>query len=195
MEFAIIIAIERTMGKRLPKKELLEEIAREREILDTALGDLTAEQMQTPGVTPGGWSVKDILAHLIGWQRMNFDWYEHGARGEDQQMPAPGFTWKDVKALNQAIYEEHRDRNVKDILDAYKAYHQKIVSLVENLTDKELTTLNYYSWTGPSWTLSDYIRANTAAHYKWAYKHIKRWAKSQKEPIMPPLFCRLPTAK
>ena len=53
------------MGRRLPKKELLSEIQRERSLLDDTLSLLTTRQLTRAGVTRGGWSVKDILAHLV----------------------------------------------------------------------------------------------------------------------------------
>ena len=46
---------------------------------------------------------------------------------------------------------------------------------IAHCSDEELTTLNYYAWTGNSWTLSDYFRASTAAHFHWATKKIKKW--------------------
>ena len=76
------------MGKRLRRTELLIAIQHERAALDDVLARLSARQMTTRGVTRGGWSVKDILAHLVEWQRMNLDWYAAGARGEKPAMPA-----------------------------------------------------------------------------------------------------------
>jgi hypothetical protein len=77
------------MGKRLTKELLLAEIVQQRAALDRTLA-LVPERMRTKsGVTRGGWSVKDILAHLIEWQQMNLDWYAAGRRGEKPAMPAP----------------------------------------------------------------------------------------------------------
>ena len=49
------------MGKRLARRELFQEIKVEREALDTLLKQIKPRQMTLPGVTAGGWSVKDIL--------------------------------------------------------------------------------------------------------------------------------------
>ena len=46
--------------------------------------------------------------------------------------------------------------------------------------DADLVTLGRFSWTGPSWTLSDYLRASTAAHYLWARTRIRRWLRAQR---------------
>ena len=167
------------MGKRLRKQELLSEIRLERAALDEILGLLTPRQMTQAGVTRGGWSVKDILAHLAEWQQMNLEWHEAGLRGEKPAMPAPGFTWRELPRLNETIYLKHRRRSLQAVLDDYRSCHERIVALIDALSDSDLITLGRMSWTGPSWTLSDYLRANTAAHYLWARRRIRRWWRSQ----------------
>ena len=167
------------MGKRLLKQDLLDEIRRERSALDEALALLTHPQMTKPGVTRGGWSVKDVLAHLVQWQHMNLEWYAAGARGEKPAMPAPGFTLRELPRLNEMIYRKHRRRSLEAVLRDYKSYHDRVIALIETLSDADLVTLNRFSWTGPSWTLSDYLRASTAAHYLWARTRIRRWWRAQ----------------
>ena len=167
------------MGKRLRKVELLKAIDLERSALDNTLALVSARQMTQPGVTRGGWSVKDILAHLAEWQQMNLDWYAAGLRGETPELPAPGFTWRELPRLNQRICRKHRRRSRRAVLHDYQANHDRIVALVKTLSDSDLTALGRYSWTGPSWTLSDYFRASTAAHYRWARTRIHRWLRTQ----------------
>ena len=167
------------MGRRLQKIELLEEMERERSALDKTLAPLTAREMTRPGVTKGGWSVKDILAHLLEWQQMNLDWYAVGLRGEKVYMPARGYTLRDLPRLNQMICRKHHRRSLKSVVQDFEEHHRKIVDLIVSLSDYDLTTLGRYSWTGPSWTLSDYLRASTAAHYLWARKRIQRWIRRE----------------
>ena len=167
------------MGKRLRKKELLIEIQCERNALDDTLALVPFRQMSKAGVTRGGWSVKDILAHLVEWQQMNLDWYAAGLRGEKPAMPAPGFTLRELPRLNQMIYLKHHRRSIKAVMHDYQSYHDRVVELINTLPDSDLITINRFSWTGPSWTLSDYLRASTAAHYLWARKRIRRWLYSE----------------
>ena len=163
------------MGKRLRKRELLSEIQRERTLLDDALAPIPKRQMTLAGVTRGGWSVQDVLAHLVEWQQMNLGWYAAGLRGEKPAMPAPGYTLRDLPRLNAMIYRKHHRRSLSAVMRDYRRYHERVVQLIESLPDADLVTLRRYSWTGPSWTLSDYLRAATAAHYLWARTRIRRW--------------------
>jgi hypothetical protein len=169
------------MGKRLRKQELLSEIDRERRALDDALALVPVRQMNKAGVTRGGWSVKDVLAHLVEWQQMNLDWYAAGLRGEKPAMPAPGYTLRELPRLNEMIYHKHHRRSLQAVLHDYRSYHERMVELVKTLPDADLITLGRFSWTGPSWTLSDYLRASTAAHYLWARTRIRRWWRAQEK--------------
>lgn len=170
------------MGKRLRKRALLEEIQRERSALDDAIALLTPRQMTRPGVTRGGWSVKDILAHLVAWQELNLGWYAAGVRGETPVMPAPGYTLRELPRLNAMLYRKHHRRSLLAVTRDYQVYHKRVVDLIASLPDADLVTLGRYSWTGPSWTLSDYLRASTAAHYLWARTRIRRWWRAQSKP-------------
>ena len=168
------------MGKRLPKQQLLSEIKRERTALDDTLAHLTPRQMTQPGVTRGGWSVKDVLAHLVAWQQLNLGWYAAGLRGETPAMPAPGYTLRDLPRLNQMLYRKHHRRSLSAVTKDYVVYHEKVVALIETLADTDLLTIGRFTWTGPSWCLSDYLRASTVAHYLWARSRIRRWLHAQR---------------
>jgi hypothetical protein len=80
------------------------------------------------------------------------------------------------------IFRKHHRRALESVLEDYHAYHARVVALIERLPDHDLITLNRFHWTGPSWTLSDYLRANTAAHYLWARTRIRRWLRAAGEP-------------
>jgi hypothetical protein len=166
------------MGKRLRKRDLLDEIRRERATLDATLAGLTPRQMTRAGVTRGGWSVKDVLAHLVEWQPMNLDWYAAGLRGEKPAMPAPGYTSRELPRLNEMIFRKHHRRSLQAVLRDYASHHERIVALITGVSDADLVSLGRFSWTGPSWTLSDYLRASIAAHYLWARTRIRRWRRT-----------------
>jgi hypothetical protein len=163
------------MGKSLPKAKVLQEIGVERGRLDALLEQLTPRQMTQRGATQAGWSVKDILAHLVAWQQMNLDWYATGLRGEMPDVPRRG----DIRKVNDRIYRQHRRRSLKAVLADYHTFHQKMQELIEEVPDLDFATLGRLSWTGPTWTLSDCIRWNTSSHYRWACKHIRTWLRAQ----------------
>jgi hypothetical protein len=173
------------MGKRLPKRELLQEITVEREALNKALKQIKPRQMKLPGVTPGGWSVKDILAHIVGWQQRILLWHAAEQRGETPAVPAPGLTWRDLKRFNEMIYREHRRRSLKAVLLDYEVFHNRMIALIEATSDADLLAVGRFKWMGPTWTLSDYCRAETASHYRWARKWMRERERMQARTAQP----------
>lgn len=167
------------MGKRLPRSLLLEEIATEWGALNELLKQIKPREMTPRGVTPGGWSVKDILAHILGWQEHLLRWHQTELRGGTPAVPAPGMTWRDLKRFNQMIYEQHRLRPLRDVLRDFTAYHRRMMRLIDQTADGDLVAVGRYRWMGPTWCLSDYCRAETASHYHWARKWIRPWLRAQ----------------
>lgn len=165
------------MGKRLPKPELLLEIRAEKDALDALLNRVPPRLMMRAGVTPGGWSVKDILAHILGWQDRLLQWHAAELRGETPAVPAPGLTWRDLKRFNEIIYQQHRHRSLRAIRRDYEVFHYRMLQLIHDTPDADFLAVKRFRWAGPTWTLSDYCRAETASHYRWARNWIRPWLK------------------
>jgi hypothetical protein len=160
------------MPRPLNKTQLLEAAQKEYRKLELYLSSLTPGQITTP-TAPGEWSVKDILAHLYEWQQMFFRWYEAGLRGKTPAVPAPGYKWSQLPALNQAIYEKYLNLPLDEVLALFRESHQKTVELMESLSDADLTTPGLYSWMNQN-TLISYLNSITAAHFVWAMKECKK---------------------
>jgi hypothetical protein len=167
------------MGKRLNKTDLLAEISTERTKLEHLLESLSDRQLTQRGRNESDWAIKDVLTHLIDWESRGNGWYESGKRGEEVAVPAKGFGWNETKKLNEQIFKRHRRKSLTTVRSEFVVVHRATIQLIKRLSDAELTELNYYAWTGKSWTLSDYFRANTASHYKWATKKIRKWLRAQ----------------
>ena len=74
------------------KQELVDSMELEFRLLKEIIEGHNDEQMTAPGVCHK-WSVKDVLAHLVEWERMFFGWYEAGLRGEKPKTPADDLKW------------------------------------------------------------------------------------------------------
>ncbi len=163
------------MPRATNKKQLLEDMEKERADLEDLLATLSPEQMTQPGVL-GEWSVKDVLAHLIEWEQMVLGWYASGIKGKTPAVPAEGFKWSELPALNQQIYEKHCNQPLADILKQFAASYRKTHKLVEGLSDKDLFTRGHYAWTGKN-ALAAYIIGCTSSHYRWARTEIRKGLK------------------
>jgi len=160
------------MPRPTSKAELLTAIERERGALESTLEPLTPEQM-VDSTTMGGWSVKDVLAHLVEWEQMALGWYHAGLRQEAPELPAPGFKWNQTPQLNQMIFEKYRDRPLDEVLRLFDSSHQEILGVIRDLSQEELFTAGLVAWTGKN-TLGAYFVSATSSHYLWARKKIHK---------------------
>lgn len=169
------------MAKQISKDELLKDIRTARRRLEKNLSTLSAEDMIQPGVT-GTWSVKDILAHLVAWERLLLDWYQAGVEGRAAVITPVGMSQKSIDALNQQIYEKNQRRSLNDILTEFHISYQEIIALIEAIPEEEMFVQGRFLWTGKL-TLADYIAGNTCNHYAWAKSQIRKFATRQTSEV------------
>jgi hypothetical protein len=160
------------MPRPTNKSKLLIESQKEYDALEQLLATLTPEQMTQPGAL-GDWSVKDVLAHLYEWQQMFFRWYTAGLKGEQTAIPAEGYKWSQLPALNQKIYETYHQQPLNKIQKLFKVSHRKTMALIESLSEEDLFTPARYPWMNQT-ALVAYINANTGSHYRWARKEMRK---------------------
>ncbi len=160
------------MPRAVNKKELLADVEKEYDALEQFLAALSEQQMTCPGAL-GEWSAKDVLAHLYEWQQMFFGWYAAGLRGENPPTPTAGYKWSQLPALNQMIYEKHRQLALEDVLEKFRASYRRTLQLVQDLEEDELFIPGRYAWMRNN-ALAQYIAANTASHYRWARKEMRK---------------------
>jgi hypothetical protein len=165
------------MARPTTKKKLLEDISKERDALEDYLRSLSPEHMLQPGIV-GRWSVKDVLAHLVAWEQMFLGWYQTGQQGKIPLLPAQGFTWGQLPALNQQIYQRHRDQPLAKVRQQFKASYQKLFRLLQGLSEEELFSPGHYAWAGTH-PLATYILPNTSSHYRWAQAAMRKGFKAR----------------
>jgi hypothetical protein len=57
------------MYQQKSKDDVIKKIKSERKLLEKSLSNLTEQEMLLEGVV-GEWSFKDILAHLMAWEKL-----------------------------------------------------------------------------------------------------------------------------
>ncbi|MGH2517235.1 MAG: DinB family protein [Ktedonobacterales bacterium] len=106
--------------------------------LNGEIGALSEAAMVAPG-PGGGWSIKDHMAHLTIWERVSLarieQQPEHGIFGMDEAAFADA---NNLDELNARAHERERGKPLADVLAAFAATHQELVSALERLSDDEL---------------------------------------------------------
>lgn len=144
------------------KDELLLAAAREYKAFHEALHGLNEEQ--TAEVWLGAWSVKEIVAHIIGWHHEMQPALERLARGE---RPIPeGVSYDDVDAWNARLAAGAKDREVSELLLDLDRSHEAFMQAADRVPAER--------W-APGKTTYRIVDENTAHHYREHADQILAW--------------------
>jgi hypothetical protein len=155
------------------KSELLADIVKEHDALQHMLQRLPEAHFSEPDVWGSGWTVGDLVAHLAEWHRMFLRWFREGEDGGQPALPAPGYKWNETPRLNRDIWEKHRGREYSVVNAEFEATYREILDLLTRLPEAAIFEAGQYQWTGKN-GLVTYVGANTASHYRFAQKAVKR---------------------
>jgi hypothetical protein len=118
----------------MKKSELLNWLQEEYQQWEALLDEIGPERMEQPGVN-GDWTMKDIIAHLTGWQPRVNAHLQAAERGESEPPPTwPGHLQSDDE-INAWIYESNRGRSLREVLDESRQVFQQLLDVVEGLPE------------------------------------------------------------
>ena len=158
------------MPKPTTREELLKETYDEREKLETLLKTIPPEVFSSKKVV-GEWTVKDVLCHLIAWEQMVIAWVKSGYEGKTIPVPAEGFKWSELPALNDTIYREHKNEPTGEVLAKFDQSYHQILDLLNSLPEQDLFTPGLHKWQNKN-MLAAYFKSSMSSHYLWARKEI-----------------------
>jgi uncharacterized protein (TIGR03083 family) len=115
--------------ERLNKAQILARLHAEYEHLQATLAKLTAEQMLQPNVV-GVWSVKDVTAHLVFWNRYPVIELQHALEGKPYE-----FDHSKLDEHNARAVAEYAGRSVQETLADFEATFRQVVQAIEALPD------------------------------------------------------------
>lgn len=142
------------------KNELLEKLEQSRSDFLELLEPLTEEEMMEP-VLPEGWSVKDVLVHLMLWEAELIKLLFQTQQGVIPQTILNGQEPEDK--TNARWYTQHKDRDFDQALKDFDLIRDQTIRRVEAFTDKDLTDPRRYKWLNgkPLW---QWIAESTIEH-------------------------------
>ena len=159
------------------RSDFLAQVRDEHRSLLSLLEGIPPSRRSEPGVWGDGWTVCDLLAHLAEWHSLFLGWFREGERGLPPQLPAPGYKWNETPRLNREIWARNRGRSFSDVFGEFESTFGEILALLEGLSEEELMEPGHFPWTGAN-SLLTYAGANTASHYRFAQKVLKRWLRT-----------------
>jgi hypothetical protein len=159
------------------KYELLKDIQVEHHRLEKLISSASEGQLLRSGVA-GEWAVKDVLAHLVEWEKLFLDWYRIGIEGFFPTVQPAGMGKKSIDQLNQEFYLRDRLRLLSEVMADFSASYQDVLRTVQAIPESDMFSPGRFAWTGKL-LLADYIAANTCSHYHWANSKIRPWLAAQ----------------
>jgi uncharacterized protein (TIGR03083 family) len=156
------------------KADLMGRIEGEWSALMKSVEKMSDEQLNTPG--PGGWSVKDNLAHLAAWERFMLlhhvmDRSAHEVVGLDKA----AMERLDEDGLNAILHERHRDRPAQEALAEVRRIHEQVLAVLKQVPFAELMEPRYPDDREQRPVL-DWVIGNTYDHYREHHRTIESFA-------------------
>lgn len=128
------------------------------ELLQLVSG-LTPEQLEEPGYTAEGWSVKDLMAHIAAWlaaATQVFEQIQYGTYRTER---------RDVDALSRRFYEANKDLPASMVRAGCAASRNRM--LVEWSALPEVTA-----------EASEWFRESGPEHYAEHLPRLREWVRS-----------------
>ena len=138
-----------------------------REGLDKVLAVTDAHPGANLGNAYLGRTTTDVLAHLHAWHSLFEGWMEAQGADEAVAYPAEGYTWKELDALNEALYKAHAGRSYDVVREALVESHGRVLALVAAIPESELAEDSIHEWLGGQ-ALGGVAHECLGSHYEWA---------------------------
>ena len=117
------------------------------------------------------WTRKDVIAHIGAWEHRFVDLLERLRRGEWPEEEV------ETDELNARMFENDRDRAIRDVLHRETADWDRFVAAVEGMTDAELFDPRAFGWTQGDPFVA-WVRANANEHIDEHLEQLTRPARA-----------------
>ncbi len=127
------------------KTQLLGELRDEQSRWEALLREIGEENMTQPSVA-GGWSIKDIVAHLTGWRRRTVGRFQAALRHEPPRAPNWPAHLQTDDEINAWIYAANGDRPLAEVLRDSREVFQQLVEALDAFPEADLRDPARFPW-------------------------------------------------
>ncbi len=153
------------------KSELLERMQAGREEWDALIAQIPDSALTAP-VLSGGWSVKDLIAHVAAYENWTAAQIRAANEGRaptngelygTEETPDYPEGW-DIDRQNALIYAQYKETPLAEVMTFSSQAFVDLVAAVEAVSDEDVARTGAQSWTGDT-TLLEIIPGQCYAHY------------------------------
>jgi hypothetical protein len=154
------------------KTELLERMRAGREEWDALLAQIPDSARTEPALA-GGWSVKDLIAHVAAfenWTAAQIRAANEGRAPTDKELygveevTVDPDGW-DLDRQNAAIYAQYKETSLAEVMTFSNQAFADLVAAVEAVAEEDFARTGAQSWTDDS-TLLEVVPGQCYAHYE-----------------------------
>ena len=117
-------------------------------------------------------TVADVLAHLHAWHLARESWSVIAAQGGIPEVPAEGYTWRDLDALNVKLRDEWRSTPIDELRGRLVDSHERLQDAVSAYDDDALADPTLFPWMH-GLPFGRYCLMSGGEHYLWARELIE----------------------
>jgi len=152
----------------MKKTEFLDTLRNVRYTWEALLAKVEKEEM-TETSLPGGWSVKDVIAHITWHEREMAGMFEAKAlvRSEWWELP--------MDERNALIYKEFKDQPLDEVLEASIQDYERFLKALEALPENYLNDPAQFKNMPGDWIPWQVIAGNSYEHYRQHIPEIEDW--------------------
>ena len=120
---------------QLTREHMLAELTRTRAELLDVLGRVPDDHFDRPQ-TFNQWSLKDVLAHLVNWDRLTIQGLDLVLQGRAHEIPVPDT--EKINAINTRAVARRRPVTRAQVMEDLQRTRRELLAWVERLTDAQI---------------------------------------------------------
>ncbi len=145
---------------------------RDRADYERVLAEVGEARMLEPAL-PGGWSVKDVIAHVNWYEREMVEVLNRRALVGSELWELP------ADERNIPIYKEAKDLPLEQVLAESERVFVELWTLVSALQDEDLVDASCFDQMPEEWEPWQVLAENTYEHYQQHVADIRAWLADQ----------------
>lgn len=160
------------------KDQVLSSLKEEFKHWENLLAGLSEEQI-TARQLAGDWSIKDVIAHLYGWQRRSVARLDAALHHHEPVVPgwpthlSPSVD-EELDQINAWIYETYRDQPWSSVHQAWREGYLRVLDLGAAIPEPDLLEPGKYPWLR-GYALIEVLRGTYEHHLEEHREPLEAW--------------------
>ena len=161
------------------KGQVLAAIERERNDWETLLVEVGEARMLEPGAM-GGWTFKDLAAHITGWRARSLQRLEAAANGQPEPSPVWPADRQTDDEINDWLHERNQDRLLGEVIGESRESYARLAEIIQMLPGDALNDPHRFPWLEGNALGPAIISGVLFSHFHEEHEpQIRRWLASQ----------------